>query len=58
MTFNLPPGVTLADIDRLFEEADESQCLGAEDSLTETEPLMTPDELAAFWQLANEGPLL
>jgi hypothetical protein len=54
MTFNLPPRVTLADIDALYEEADEKQCLSTEveDSLTEV-PLTT-EQVAAIMALLEE----
>jgi hypothetical protein len=52
--FNLPPGVTLADIDRLYEESDEEQCLDTEveDSLTDV-PL-TADQIAEITALLEE----
>jgi len=52
--FNLPPGCTLADIDRLFADADEEQCLdmGVEDQLTEM-PL-TSEQIAAIQALLDE----
>jgi len=50
--FNLPPGVTLADIDRLFEEADEEQCLSTEDQLTEVP--MTAEQIAEIMALLEE----
>lgn len=54
-SWNLPPGCTLADIDALFEEADEDQCLDTEveDQLTEVEGL-SPGEIAEFWMLVVE----
>jgi hypothetical protein len=53
--FNLPPGVTLQDIDRLFEDSDESQCLDTEveDQLTDFEPLST-EQIAAIQALLAE----
>lgn len=52
--FNLPPGCTLSDIERLFEESDEDQCLdlGVEDQLTDV-PL-TPEQRAEIEALLNE----
>lgn len=53
--FNLPPGCTLADIDRLFEESDEDQCLDTEveDQLTDIGPL-TSEQRAEIEALLNE----
>lgn len=52
--FNLPPGCTLADIERLYEDADEDQCLdtAVEDQLTEA-PL-TAEQRAEIEALLNE----
>lgn len=52
--WNLPPGVSLADIERLYEDADEEQCLdlGVEDQLTEV-PL-TAEQVAEIEALLNE----
>ncbi len=54
--FNLPPGVTLADIDALFEDSDEEQCLDTEDKLTEV-PL-TAEQIAAIAALLEEPDTL
>ncbi len=56
--FNLPPGVTIADIDRLFEDSDENQCLDTdvEDKLTEV-PL-TAEQIAAIMALLEEPEAL
>ena len=50
--WNLPPGVTLADIDRLFEESDESQCLDTEVEEKAAQLTWTDEELAelAKWE--------
>jgi hypothetical protein len=55
--WNLPPGCTLADIDALFEESDEEQCLDAEveDQLSDIEPL-TSGEIAALNAILDEAP--
>lgn len=52
--WNLPPGCTLADIDRLFADVDEEQCLdlGVEDQLTEVS--LTAAQVAEIQALLNE----
>lgn len=47
--FNLPPGVSLADIERLFADADEEQCLDTEVEEKLAEVPMTAEQLAAIW---------
>lgn len=51
--WNLPPGVTLNDIDALFEESDEDQCLDTEveDQLTEEEA----ENLASYFGSVNQS---
>ena len=53
--WNLPPGCSLADIDALFEESDEEQCLDheVEDTLAEVEGI-SPDEALEFWKFVVE----
>jgi hypothetical protein len=57
--WNLPPGVTLNDIDALFEESDEEQCLdtGVEDRLTEAPWEPTEEELDAMKALGIWTPI-
>ncbi len=52
--FNLPPGVTLADIDRLFEDSDENQCLDTEVEDQLTEVPLTAEQIAEIAALLEE----
>lgn len=53
--FNLPPGCTLADIDRLFADADEDQCLDTEVEDQLTEMPLTSEQRAEIQALLNES---
>lgn len=52
--WNLPPGCTLNDIDRLFENSDEEQCLDTEVEDQLTEVPLTAEQLAEIHALLNE----
>lgn len=55
--FNLPPGVTLADIDRLFEGADEEQCQDTEVEDQLTEVPLTAEQIAELNAILEEPPI-